>query len=151
MKTIFFPGSFNPFTKGHADILLRLLNMADRVIVGIGINLDKPDAARMAEENASQIRKFAEEHSLGDRVEVKIYGGLTATEAKRRGACCLARGVRTCQDFEYEYTLAAANRDAFGIDTILVPADPALSFVSSSLIREIEAHGESETAKKYLP
>lgn len=151
MKKIFFPGSFNPFTKGHADILLRLLKLADFVVIGIGVNASKPHSQDEAKKNAESILSFLKDNSLIDRVSVTIYTGLTAVEAKKAGADCMARGVRSCTDFEYEYSLAAANRDAFGIETLLIPADPALSFVSSSLIRDIEAHGDSSLAKKYIP
>ena len=80
-----------------------------------------------------------------------MYDGLSAEAAAATGCDIMARGVRTASDFEYEYPLAAANRDAFGIETLLIPADPALSFVSSSIIRDIQNHGREEIAKKYLP
>lgn len=150
MKKIFFPGSFNPFTAGHADILNRLLKMADRVTVGIGVNTDKPSSAESAEKNAEEIRKYLADNKLDDRVEVITYSGLTGEKAVEAGACCMARGVRSASDFDYEYTLASANRDAFGIETILIPADPALSFVSSTIIRDLKKHGRDDIASRYL-
>lgn len=149
MKVIFFPGSFNPFTKGHADILKRLLKMSERVVIGIGMNIKKPDTMEQAEKNAGEILDFLKAEGLKERVEIVVYSGLTGQQALLEGADCMARGVRNAADFEYEYSLACINRDAFGIETILLPADPALGFVSSTAIRDLEAHGASAIAKKY--
>lgn len=151
MRKIFFPGSFNPFTKGHADIVERLLTMADTVTVGIGKNIDKPADAALSERNADAVRDWAQRAGIADRVEVVTYSGLTAEESRRLGADCMARGVRNGMDFEYEYSLAAMNRDAFGVETILLPADAALCMVSSTAIRDLQAHGRSDIAEKYLP
>lgn len=151
MDRIFFPGSFNPFTRGHADILCRLLVMAEKVTVGIGVNIDKPEAASLSERNARAIRNYLRLNGLENRVEVVVYGGITAEEARKRGASVLARGVRSSQDFDYEYSLSAFNRDAFGIDTILIPADPALSYVSSTAVRDLIKHKHYDEAEKYLP
>lgn len=151
MKTIFFAGSFNPFTKGHADILKRLMALADKVVVGIGVNPEKPSNRDEALANAEAIRCLVEREGLADRVEIKVYTGLTAEEALRCGADVMARGIRSGTDFDYEYTLAAANRDAFDIDTILLPADPRLSFVSSSIVRDLIQNGRNDIAKNYLP
>lgn len=148
--TVFFPGSFNPFTIGHADILLRLARIAGKVIVGIGVNPEKPEAEAKATENADAIRHFVAENGLDDKVEVVTYSVLTAEEARRHGADCLARGVRNATDFDAEYALAAANRETLGIDTILIPTSPALSFVSSSLIRDLALAGREDLVKKYL-
>ncbi|MCH5214910.1 MAG: pantetheine-phosphate adenylyltransferase [Muribaculaceae bacterium] len=151
MKKIFYAGSFNPFTKGHADILQRLLALADEVVIGIGVNIDKPETSLQAERNEEAIRRYLEAEGLCQRVTVKRYTGLTAVVAREEGATCMARGVRNATDFDYEFSLAAANRDAFGIETILLPANPALSFVSSTLIRDLEARGYDDLARKYLP
>ena len=151
MKKIFFAGTFNPFTKGHADIALRILEIADKVTIGLGVNIDKPSSAKQAEENTRLIEDWAAAHGLTERVEIVTYTTLTAEEAKKRGATCLARGVRNASDFDYEYALAAFNRDAFGIDTILIPAAPEDSFISSSAIRDLQAHGRHDLAEKYLP
>lgn len=151
MKKIFFAGSFNPFTKGHADIVRRLLDIADEVIIGLGINRDKPGSSEGVREKAGEILTWVSRESLDGRVRVCIYDGLTGEEALKEGACCLARGVRNSTDFEYEYSLAAMNRDAFGIDTILLPADPAYAYLSSSALRDLEANRHSELASKYRP
>lgn len=151
MKIIFYPGTFNPFTKGHADILSRLLPIADKVVIGVGVNIEKPEAAANGEKNAEIIRSYVSEHDLSEKVEVAVYSGLTGEEAIKRGACCIARGVRNSIDFEYEYNLAAANRDAFGIDTILLPASLENGFISSTLIRDLEKHGRTDLTRKYLP
>lgn len=151
MKTAFFAGSFNPFTKGHADILNRLLRIADKVIVGIGMNIEKPSSSKLAESSALNIREYLRRNNLESKVEVVTYTGLTAQEALELKADFLARGVRSGADFEYEYSLAAANRDAFGIETILIPADPRLGFVSSTMIRDLKLHGCDDIADKYLP
>lgn len=148
--TIFFPGSFNPFTKGHADILMRLLKLAEKVIVGIGINPEKPSSSEQAIRNKASIEEYIDNSGVTNRVKVVVYSGLTAEEALKQGATCMARGVRTASDFEFENSLACANRAAFGIETILLPADPALSFVSSSIIRDLLYHGREDIADNFL-
>lgn len=148
MKKIFFPGSFNPFTRGHADIVCRLLTMSETVVVGIGKNIDKPESHRAAEENAESIREWAAANSLSDKVYVTIFSGLTGEEALRLGASVIARGVRNATDFDYEYTMATANRLLFNIETILIPASPELSSISSTLVRDLRAHGRDDLAQK---
>lgn len=150
MTKILYPGTFNPFTKGHSDILERILKIAEKVVIGIGVNIDKPEAENSANLRAETIREYLRNKGLHERVDVMVYSGLTAEKAIEIGATCMARGVRSCADFEYEYSLAAANRDAFGVETILIPASPELSFVSSSLIREIQKAGEWSLAEKYI-
>lgn len=151
MKRIFFPGSFNPFTEGHADILRRLLTLADSVIIGIGTNIDKPESASTAKKNLESIEKYIKDCGLEEKVKAIIYTGLTAEEALRQKADCMARGVRSGLDFDYEFQLAAINRDAFGIETILIPADPSLSYVSSTMIRDLEKHKRKDIASRYMP
>lgn len=149
-KKIFYPGSFNPFSEGHADIVRRLIKLGYYVIIGIGINAEKES---LGEEHCSegQIHDFLRREELEQKAEVITYSGLTAQEAFDRGACCMARGVRSGTDFEYEFSIASANRDAFGIETLLLPADPSLSFVSSTIVRDLQRHGREDIAKKYLP
>lgn len=148
---IFFPGSFNPFTKGHADILMRLLRLADSVVVGIGCNSEKPSSDSQAHACRLAIEDFIQKNGLASRVSVVVYDGLSAQEALNLKADCMARGVRSASDFDYEYSLAAANRAAFGLETLLFPADPSLSFVSSSMIRDLQNHGRGDIAEKFLP
>lgn len=151
MKTVFFPGSFNPFTKGHADIVERVLKLADHVVIGVGFNSDKPHSWKLAEEMAAHIRTLYSSTETRDRISVVCYEGLTALAARKAGADCMVRGVRNAVDFDYEYTLAAANRHTFGIETILLPADPALGYVSSTLVRDLLKYGDKGAAKDYLP
>lgn len=151
LNCVFFPGSFNPFTKGHADIVTRLLALSEKVVIGIGCNIDKEASQLQAEENAKAIENFLTHADLKDRVSVKVYTGLTAHTAIGLKADCIARGVRSASDFDYEYALAAANKEAFGIDTIIIPANPALACVSSTLVRDIIKHGDYITAQKFLP
>ena len=148
---IFFPGSFNPFTKGHADILERLLGFAQNVTIGIGRNADKAFEAAASDKNKKAIEDYISRNGLSERVDVVVYDGLTAEEALSHGADCMARGVRNSSDYELESSLAAANRKAFGIDTILIPADPKFSFVSSSMIRDLENHGRKDIAQNFIP
>lgn len=151
MKKVFFPGSFNPFTKGHEDILLRLLELADSVVIGIGFNIDKPAMKDEAEKNAEEIRRMIRRKGLEARVEVEVYEGLTAETAKALGADCMARGVRNSCDFEYENSLANLNRKLFGIETLLFPCDPELSYISSTAVRDLLRHGRKDLAEKLLP
>lgn len=151
MKRVFFPGSFNPFTKGHADILNRLLRLSDTAVIGIGVNAEKPSSAETAEKNAEKIAEYLKREGLESRVNVVIYSGLTGEEAKKNGADCMARGVRGATDFEYEYQLAAVNRELFGIETLLIPANPALAGVSSTAARDLQRHGREDLAAKLLP
>lgn len=150
-KKIFFAGSFNPFTKGHADLVERLLKMADGVIIGVGFNIEKQTSLKAADRNAAAIKEWIDKSGLTEKVEVTVYSGLTAEEALKHGAVCLARGVRNATDFDYEYSLASLNREAFGIDTILLPSAPAFAAISSSAVRELEAFGRQDIANNFLP
>ena len=145
MKSAFFAGSFNPFTVGHESIVNRALTLFDRVVIGIGFNSEKgltPDV----EERADLIRSY---FTGRPEVEVKVYAGLTAEEARRSGCTHLLRSVRSAADFEYEKNLADANRNIFGIDTFILYAEPELSFLSSSLVRELNRYGVDTS--KFIP
>lgn len=143
---VFYAGSFNPFTTGHASIVERALEQFDSVIVAVGVNIHKPDGQKHAEERAEMIRRL---YANQPRVHVITYHGLTAIAAVESGATALVRGVRNSTDFEAEYELAAVNRHINGIETILLPALPELSCVSSSMVREIQAFGGDAT--EFLP
>ncbi len=140
-----YPGSFNPFTKGHADIVARAAGLFDEVIIAIGFNSEKgkPDDL---DERLENIRSL---YSGNSKVRVESYSGLTVEYARQTGAKVLIRGVRDVKDFEYERNLADANRAISGIDTLLLTARPEYGFISSSLVRELEHYGYDVTP--FLP
>lgn len=132
----FFAGSFNPFTPGHRDIALRALALFDKLIIGIGYNINKPYA-----DLAVRIEHIKKEFEGNTDVSVIAYNGLTTDAAREAGACALVRGVRSMSDFEYEMTMADVNRRLSGIETVLLPARPELACMSSSIVRELEKYG----------
>lgn len=136
-STALFPGSFNPFTKGHADIVSRALNMFDEVIIGIGINSEKPQDS--ASKNLENIKKtYADE----PRVKIITYNTLTADVVKEENATCIIRGIRNDVDLKYESEIARANYTLFGVETVFLLASPELKEISSSLVRELERYGK---------
>lgn len=143
MKAL-FAGSFDPFTTGHLSIVKRALAIFDEVAVGLGVNENKPESRDIDERLKSLRKLFADD----TRVSVGAYTGLTADYARAIDAGVLIRGIRSTADLEYERNLADANRDVFGIDTLFLVCDPALSFVSSSMVRELIHNGVD--ASKYI-
>lgn len=143
--SILFPGTFDPFTIGHADLVRRALSLTDHVIVAVGVNTSKAPF-RSPEQRVEDIRRaFADE----PRVSVITYADLTVDCARRLGATAILRGVRSTKDYEYERDIADVNRQIGGIDTILLFADPSFSAISSSMVRELAAFGKDITP--YLP
>lgn len=135
-RTALYAGSFHPFTTGHRDIAVRALRLCDRLIIGVGRNIAKENDD--AEARAEAIRKAMADYP---QVEVIVYQGLTAECARDCGADFLVRGIRSVSDFDAERTLAEVNLKVGGIDTVLLAADPALSYVSASMVRELESFG----------
>lgn len=145
MKTAIFPGSFDPFTIGHYDIVRRALTMFDRIVIAIGRNGVKSPLFP-AEERLLAIRKaFAQE----PRVQVEIYDSLTVDFAAQTGAHFILRGVRCVADFEYERNMAEANKELGGIETILLYTSPQYAHISSTLVRDLYIHGKD--ISPYLP
>ena len=134
---VLFPGSFDPFTLGHDDIVRRALTLFDEVVVAIGYNEQK-SGWKSVEERIASIRKLYEDEP---RVRVESYTGLTVDFAKEQGITAIIRGVRTTKDFEYELQMADMNRRLTGIETILLPASPEFASLSSSLVRELARFG----------
>lgn len=145
MQKVLFPGSFDPFTKGHADIVQRALGLFDGVVIAVGYNEQK-QGWMSVEERVKTIKKlYADE----PRVTVESYIGLTIDFAKEHGIAAIIRGVRTTSDFEYEMQMADVNRQLAGIETILLPASPQLASLSSSVVRELAHFGRDVSA--FLP
>ena len=142
MRKALYPGSFNPFTRGHLDIVARALHMFDRIVVCIGVNISKPESVASAEERCRYLSEIFE----GYPVSVTMSAGLTAEVVAESEACCIVRGVRGVADFEYERTLADTNLTLFGVDTLLLSARPELAIVSSSMIRELQHFGVDVSA-----
>ena len=140
-----FPGSFDPFTRGHESIVRRALPMFDRVVIAIGVNGDKKPFMTSEQRKAWIESVFADE----PRVQVIAHNGLTVDAARSVGAQFIVRGVRLIQDFEVEKHLAEVNRDLTGIETILLYTLPEDSHISSSVVRELIRYGQDVT--RYLP
>jgi pantetheine-phosphate adenylyltransferase len=145
-KIAFFPGSFDPFTKGHADIVERGLKVFDEIIIGIGYNPAKK-------------RYFPLDVMVGvikgaflndPRITVINYNDLTANVARNHGAQFLLRGLRNTTDFEYENTIAQVNRQIVdGLETVFLITSPELAPISSSIVRELHSFGVD--VSNYLP
>lgn len=145
MRKVLFPGSFDPFTLGHADIVKRVLGIFDELIIAVGYN-EKKVGWMPVEERVNSIRRlYADE----PRVTVESYTGLTVDFARGKGVTAIVRGVRTTADFEYEMQLADVNRQLTGIETVLLPASPQLASLSSSVVRELASFGHDVSG--FLP
>jgi len=134
MKIALFPGSFDPVTKAHVDILKRSLPLFDKVVIGIGLNSTK--AAYLSLEKRKEILRavFADEA----KVEVQTYEGLTVEFCKKIDAQFMIRGIRTVSDFEYEKAIAQMNHAlAPDIESIFIVSKPGYSSISSSIVRDI--------------
>lgn len=140
-----FPGSFNPFTKGHADILRRALRLWPEVVVAIGYNPRKTSR----EDIESRERSLRESIPEMEGASVASYTGLTVDFARSIGAGVIVRGVRGFSDFEYEKEMADVNSRISDIETVFLPSRPELSCVSSSMVRELEMFGYDVT--DFLP
>jgi len=132
-----YPGSFDPVTRGHEDLIRRALRFADRLIVAVAVNPGKQPLFTL-DERVALIRRVVDDPA----VEVRSFDGLLAEFARVAGATLIVRGLRAISDFEYEFQMALMNRNlAPGIETVfLVPAFD-LTYLSSSLVREVARFG----------
>lgn len=145
MKRAIFPGSFDPFTIGHYDIVIRGLNIFDEIIIAIGRNSSKTTTFPIEERLSNIQHLFADQ----PRVKVDVYDGLTVDYAHQNQINTILRGVRSVQDFEYERNIAEANRQLSGIETVLLYTRPEYAHISSSLVRELYSYNKDITP--YLP
>ena len=143
-----YPGSFDPFTLGHLDVVQRASRLFDRLVIGVGINLEKQPLFT-AEERVGLIR-LSTVHL--NNIEVLTYQGLTVKFAQQINAKIMVRGVRPITDIPAELTMMMANRRlAPDIETLFMVADGELAHVSSSLIKEIAPIADEETFANFLP
>jgi pantetheine-phosphate adenylyltransferase len=141
-----FPGTFDPVTLGHIDIINRALPLFDKIYVGIGINSSKDPMFSAAQ----RMEWFKEIYKDEPRVESVIYEGLTIQYCKQINAHFILRGIRFVSDFEYEKTIADANRTLDkSIETIFLTGEPKYTSVASTIVRDILRNGGN--ASPFLP
>ena len=139
MKRIaLFPGSFDPFTKGHYDIVIRGLSLFDEIMIAIGHNTQKERYFKLE----LMVEKIKETFAENERVKVLVYNELTAELAQKKGAKYLLRGLRNTTDFEYENTISQVNRHLNSeLETVFLITSPEFAALSSSIIREVHKYG----------
>ena len=143
-----YPGSFDPFTLGHLDIVQRASRLFDRLVIGVGINLEKRPLFT-AEERVELIQ-LSTAHL--NNIKIETYHGLTVKFVQQIGAKIMIRGVRPITDIPAELTMMMANRRlAPDIETLFMIADGELAHVSSSLIKEIAPIADEQTFANFLP
>ena len=148
MSNAVYPGSFDPVTKGHLDIIRRASKLFDKVIVVVMVNFHKPNSYFTASERVELI-----ERSIPEEVkncEVDMYGGLLAEYCKKKGACAIIKGLRAVSDFEYEFQQALTNKHLNPeLETIFMTTDQNNMFLSSSLVKQVCEFGGDVT--EFLP
>ena len=146
MKTALFPGSFDPITIAHVDILKRALPLFDRIVVGIGLNSAKQNFLS-AEQREEIVKSVFKNES---KVEVQVYEGLTVDFCTKIGANYMVRGIRSVADFEYEKAIAQINQTMMpDVESIFILSNPSYSAISSTIVRDIlRNHGN---ASPFLP
>ena len=133
MKRFVFPGSFDPITIGHQEIIERALPLCDELIIAVGENSDKRNMFPIED----RIKFIEKTNKKNSKVIVESYEGLTIDFCKKVNADSLLRGLRNPADFEFEKSVAQMNRKLSGIETVFLLTSAAHSFISSSIVREI--------------
>ncbi len=136
-KIAVFPGSFDPFTKGHECVVEKALNLFDKVVIGIGQNTSKKYLFDI-EKRKNHIASIFENH---DKVSVQEFSGLTVTFCKEIGAQYIVRGLRDSKDFGYERSIAQMNHEISGIESVFFMTVPEYTAINSSIVREIFKSG----------
>jgi len=149
-NTAVYPGTFDPMTLGHFDLIRRGAKLYDRLIVAVAQTSTKQGAKFSAEERLDMIREDVKNAKL-DNVTVKMLDGLLVDFCRREGAKVVIRGVRVYSDFEYEFQMALTNRRmAPEIETLFMMPSESLAYVTASTVREISAYG-GDTAPFVTP
>lgn len=146
MKLI-FPGSFDPFTKGHESVARRGLELCDEMVIAVGYNGLKRNSGLFSVNQ--RVKMISEFYKNEPRISVIAYDTLTTDIACQLKCTHILRGVRTVIDFEYERQLADVNRHLTGIETILLFNEPAMAHITSTTVRELLAFGKD--VKDFLP
>lgn len=145
MNKAVFPGSFDPFTIGHANLVERGLKLFDEIIIAVGYNGSKSGWLSPEE----RVRALKEFYKDMPRVRVEGYSGLTVDFAQSQGAGFILRGMRSVKDYEYELGIADINSRLADVETIVLLADPLVSAISSSVVRELHHFGRD--ISEWLP
>ena len=135
-----YPGSFDPITNGHVDIILRSLKLCPALIVAV---LDNPSKRCLfsAGERAELISRALKGHNAGKKIEVDVFSGLLAEYAIKKQAAAIIRGLRSPLDYENEYRYAEYNKIlSMGVETVFLPSSPKYSYISSSIVKEAAAY-----------
>lgn len=132
-KIAIFPGTFDPFTRGHESLVKRGLEIVDEVVIAIGIN----DSKKTLFSLERRLEMLGSLYINEPRVKIDTYNTLTVDLAKKLGAQFILRGIRTIADFEYEKAIADVNRAISGVETLVLFSEPELSSISSSHVREL--------------
>ncbi len=141
VDTAVYPGTFDPMTRGHFDLISRAAGLYGRLVVAVAATSSKEGALFPAEERLAMIREDVEKAGL-DNVEVKVLDTLLVDFCRREGAKVVIRGVRVYSDFEYEFQMALTNRRlAPEIETLFMMPSENLAYVTASTVREIERYG----------
>ena len=133
MKRAVFPGSFDPLTLGHCDIINRSIHLFDEIIVAVGINSSKNNMFSL-EERIKFIEKY---YSIEKKIKIMQYKGLTVDLCEKIDADFILRGLRNPADFEFEKAIAQTNRKLTGIETVFFLTSSENSFISSSIVRDV--------------
>ena len=137
MNSAIFPGSFDPITLGHVDIINRALPLFDEIIIAIGVNHDKSYMFSL-----EQRIQFMREHYKNEpKIKVDTYSGLTIDYCKKMGVEFILRGLRNPADFEFEKAIAQTNRKLSNIETVFLLTSADTSFISSSIVRDVHRNG----------
>ena len=133
MNEIVFPGSFDPITNGHVDIIKRALPLFKKIIIAVGINSNKNYMFKLED----RIHFINETFKNEKKIEVKSYDGLTVEFCKKNNINVILRGLRNPDDFEFEKSITHTNRTLSNIETVFLLTSSNVSFISSSIVREV--------------
>ena len=145
MRRAIFPGSFDPITLGHVDIVNRALPLFDEIIIAIGINADKKYMFSLKE----RVNFIKENYKGEPKIKVLTYTGLTTEFCEKVAVDFILRGLRNPADFEFEKAIAQTNRKLSGIETVFLLTSADTAFISSSIVRDVHRHGGD--ISKFVP